>query len=76
MNMSSSSKIHKSGKTRDPRTQSEKSAIEYHNEHVKKLEVERAMLEQIKEQGMFTKEDENKISAIDIELKKYATAMA
>ena len=66
--MSSSSKIQKSGKTRDPRTRSEKSAIEYHDEHVKKLEAERAMLEQTKEQGMFTEEDENKISAIDMEL--------
>jgi chemotaxis protein histidine kinase CheA len=79
--MSSNSKIQKSSKndrpgdTREPRTRGEKSAIGNHDERVKKLEEERAKLEETKEQDMFTEDDEKRISSINIELKKYASAM-
>jgi len=79
--MSSNSKIQKSSKkdkacnTRELRTRSEKSTIEYHDDKVKKLEAERAKLEETREQGMFTEDDQKRIESIDIELKKYASAM-
>ncbi|KAF7569463.1 hypothetical protein PtrM4_118780 [Pyrenophora tritici-repentis] len=63
------------GDGREPRTRSEKSTIEYHDEKVKKLEADLTKLQHAKDQGMFAEDDEKQMSSIRAELEKYNSAM-
>lgn len=68
-------KVKNIGDGREPRTRSEKSKIEYHDEKVRKLEAELAKLQHAKDQGIFAEDDENQMSSIRAELEKYNSAM-
>ena len=73
----SSSKITKNTSTRDSKVQyNKKSAIEDHDDKLKKLKREHTELAEKQGEDMFTKEDDTRLKKVAKEIERYNTVIA